>query len=139
MIVAVLVIAVIWVYLLATGITNVLTDVVAVAGLLAAMFYILTALAMVTFYRRRILAGITDVLTVGILPLSAAAFLTWVLARSLNSCAWAAQKYSVLGVLAAGIVLMLIARIVLRSRFFSLTREAGQVIEAMGKEVDCPV
>lgn len=38
-IVGLLVIAVIWVYLLATGITNVLANVVVVAGLLAAMFY----------------------------------------------------------------------------------------------------
>jgi len=124
-IVAVLVIAVIWVYLLATGITNVLTDVVAVAGLLAAMFYILTAMAMMVYYRRRVFASPWDFLVIGVLPLAASVFLGWVVFRSLQ-LAPAGEKWTITAIIACGLVLMLTARFGLRSPFFGITREADQ-------------
>ena len=45
-----------WVYLLATSVQNAFNDVVDVTGLLFAAFYILTALATIVYYRRRVLA-----------------------------------------------------------------------------------
>ena len=52
-----LIIALTWVYLLATSVQNAFTDVVDVTGLLFAIFYALTALATIAYYRRRIFSG----------------------------------------------------------------------------------
>jgi hypothetical protein len=54
---------------------------------------------------------------VGILPLAAAAFLVWLVVKSLLA-APAPQLWSVPGVVVVGIVLMFVARFVLRSPFF---------------------
>jgi amino acid transporter len=122
-IVGLLLIAITWVYLLATSVQNAFTDVVDVTGLLFAVFYILTAVTAVVYYRRRILAGAWDALILGVLPVAAAAFLTWILVKSLLS-APAAQVWSFAGIVAAGLILMLYARFVLRSPFFQLQRES---------------
>ena len=56
-----------------------------VSGLLFGAFYILTALATMAYYRRRVLASFTDALSLGILPVAAAGFLAWVIARSVQT------------------------------------------------------
>ena len=79
-----------------------------------------------TYYRRRILASWRDAITLGVLPLGAAGFLGYVLYRSISS-AWASarpQVWSLVGVVAAGLIMMLIARFGLRSVFFQLPRES---------------
>jgi amino acid transporter len=117
-----LIIALSWIYLLATSVQNAFGDVVAVTGLLFAVFYILTALATMAYYRRRVLTSAWDALILGILPLAAAAFLGWIVARSLQA-APAPQIWSLTGTIAAGVVLMLVARFGLRSPFFHIRRE----------------
>jgi amino acid transporter len=119
----VLVITLTWVYLLAVSVQGAFTAVVNVSGLLFGVFYVLTALATITYYRCRILASPVDALTLGVLPLGAAAFLTWVFVRSVQT-APASQNWSLAGVLAAGLVLMLVARFALKSVFFRIPREA---------------
>ena len=79
-------IAITCVYLLAASVDAAFNAVINVSGLLFAMFYVLTALATVAYYRRRILAGFADAVTLGILPLGAAAFLTWVLVNVCRHC-----------------------------------------------------
>jgi len=118
-----LIIALTWVYLLATSVQGAFTAVVNVSGLLFAVFYVLTALATLAYYRRRILASPVDAITLGVLPLAAAAFLGWVLARSVLT-APASQNWSLVGVLVTGIALMVFARFGLRSVFFSVRRES---------------
>ncbi len=110
------------VYMLATGITNVLANVVAVAGLLAAMFYVLTGLAMMAYYRRRILASVRDFVVVGVLPFGAAGFLGWVVFRSLQ-LAPAGQRWTIAAIVVSGLAFMLAARFGLRSAFFAIPRE----------------
>jgi hypothetical protein len=64
---------------------------------------------------------------VGVLPLGAAGFLGYILYRSLSS-AWDGPRtnvWTLLGVVASGLVMMLIARFVLRSVFFRLPRESA--------------
>src|SRR5437016_987283 len=73
--VGVLLIALTWVYLLATSAQNAFNDVIAVTGQLFAIFYIMTALAMIVYYRRRIFSNAREALILGILPLGAAGFL----------------------------------------------------------------
>jgi amino acid transporter len=114
------------VYLLATSVQTAFDYVIAIAGQLLAILYILTAFAAMTYYRRRVVASWRDAITLGVLPLGAAGFLGYILYRSISS-AWASarpQVWSLVGVVAAGLVMMLIARFWLRSVFFQLPRES---------------
>jgi amino acid transporter len=118
-----LVIVLSWVYLLATSVVGAFDDVVAMTGLLFAIFYILTALACVVYYRRRVISGAWNAITLGLLPLAAAAFLGWMVVKTLIG-APGAQQYSLLGVVVAGLLLMLVAKFVLKSPFFAIQRES---------------
>ncbi len=113
-----------WVYLLSSSIANVFTQVINVTGLLYAGFYILTAFAAIAYYRHRVFSNAWDALFVGILPLGAAGFLVWIIYRSLQS-APASEVWSVIGIVAAGLILMFAARFVLRSPFFQIGRESA--------------
>jgi len=121
-IVGVLLIAITWVYLLATSVQNAFDDVIDVTGQMFAIFYILTALAMIAYYRRRVLARARDFVVLGLLPLGAACFLGWMLVRSLQA-AQAPQVWSLAAIVIAGLLMMLCARFVLRSQFFRIQRE----------------
>jgi len=119
----VVLIALTWVYLLATSVQGAFDDVVNVSGLLFAAFYILTALATVAYYRRRALESTRNALELAIGPLAAAGFLGWIIYRSVQQ-APAAQNWSLAGIVVLGLVLMLAARFVLRSPFFGVRRES---------------
>jgi len=123
-VVGVILIAVTWAYLLSSSIANAFTSLIDVSGVLYSSFYLLTALAAVAYYRRRIFGNVWDALLVGILPLAAAAFLVWIVTKSYQHAA-ASQRWSLIGIVAAGVVLMLIARFVLRSPFFHIRRESA--------------
>jgi len=123
LLVGLLLIALTWVYLLATSVQNAFTAVVDVSGLLFAAFYILTAMATLVYYRRRVLAGAGDAIVLGILPVAAAGFLAWIIVRSLQA-APASQIWSLIGVVLLGLVMLAIARFVLRSPFFRVPRES---------------
>jgi len=118
-----LLIALTWVYLLASSVQGAFNAVVDVSGLLFAAFYILTALATFAYYRRRALASVRDALELAIGPLAAAAFLGWIICRAVQQ-APPAQNASLAGILALGLVLMLAARYVFRSPFFAIRRES---------------
>src|SRR6201996_9020485 len=121
--VGVLIIALTWVYLLTTSVQNAFNDVVDVTGLLFAIFYILTALATITYYRRRVFTSAWDAVALGLLPVAAAAFLVWVVVKSLDG-APASEVWSLIGIVGVGLILMLIARFGLRSSFFQIARES---------------
>jgi len=127
-VVGVLITALTWVYLLATSIQSAFSDVVNVSGQLFGAFYILTALAAVVYYRRRVFTSVWDALTLGVLPLAAAGFLAWILVQYLQTtyqtAATRPQVWSLVGVVVAGLVLMIVARFVLRSPFFQIQRES---------------
>jgi amino acid transporter len=122
-VVGVLLIALTWVYLLATSVQNAFYDVIDVTGLLFAIFYILTALATIVYYRRRVFGGAWDFLILGLLPLGAAGFLGWMFEQSVATAPWT-QKWSLIGIVAAGTIMMLAARFILRSPFFQIQRES---------------
>jgi amino acid transporter len=117
-----LIIAVTWAYMLTASVTDVFTGVVAVAGLLFTIFYVMTALTTIIYYRADVARNGRSLIMTGVLPLAAAAFLGWVFVRSLMA-APAGQLWSVAGVVGAGVAVMLAARFALRSPYFSLPRE----------------
>jgi len=123
-VIGLILIAATWAYLLSTSVANVFLDVINVTGLMYAGFYTLTALAAIVYHRRRVLSNAWDALMVGILPLSAAGFLVWVVIKSLQGEPWS-QRWSVIGIVAVGVILMLVARFVLRSPFFHIARESA--------------
>ena len=114
------------VYYLGTSVQNAFFDVIDVTGLLFSIFYILTALAAIVYYRRRIVSSAFDFVTVGLLPLGAAGFLGWIFVKSLGEAPWS-QRWSLIGIVIAGLVLMVSARFVLRSSFFQLPRESEKI------------
>ena len=59
-----------------------------------------------------------------VLPLGAAGFLGWIIAKSMLQ-APASQNWSILSVVLLGIILMFVARFGLRSPFFAIRRESG--------------
>ncbi len=112
-----------WVYLLANSVQDAFTAVIDVSGLLFAVFYILTALATIAYYRRRVLTSAWNALVLGVLPITAAGFLAWIVAESVRN-APAAELWSLAGVIAIGLAAMAFARFVLRPAFFHIRRES---------------
>jgi amino acid transporter len=123
MIVGLLIVGLSTAYFLATSVQTAFSDVIAVTGLLFAVFYILTALAAMTYYRRRMVRSVWDLVGIGILPFGAAGFLGWILVKSMLALP-GTQLWSVVGIVASGLLLMLAARFVLRSPFFQVARES---------------
>jgi amino acid transporter len=123
-VVGIFVIAITWVYLLATSVQTAFTDVVDATGLLFSAFYILTALATIVYYRRRIVARPWDLVSLGVLPLAAAGFLGWIIVKSMLQ-APANQNWSILGIVVVGLILMLVVRLLLRSDFWGIQRESS--------------
>jgi amino acid transporter len=119
----VVVVALGWVYLLATSVQNAFNDIVDITGLVFALFYVLTALAAVVYYRRRVFSRVWDALILGILPIASAGFLVWMVVKYMTT-APAAQNWSVAGILISGLIMMLIARFWLRSPFFQVRPES---------------
>jgi amino acid transporter len=120
------------VYYLATSVQNAFFDVINVTGLLFSIFYILTALAAVVYYRRRIVGNAWDFVTAGLLPLGAAGFLGWIFVKSLGKAPWE-QRWSLIAVVIAGLALMVFARFGLRSPFFQLPRETEAISRGPGR------
>ena len=111
-----------WAYLLSTSLATAFNDAIAITALLYAAFYIFTALAAVIYYWRRVFSSVLDAVTLGVLPLGAAGFLGWILVKSLQ-VAPTPQLWTLVAIIGVGIVLMLVARLVLRPQFFHLKRE----------------
>jgi amino acid transporter len=112
-----------WVYLLATSVQNAFSYVVDLTGILFAIFYIVTALACVVYYRRRVISNGWDTIMLGILPLGSAGFLGWMTEKSVVAAPWP-ERWSLVGIVGAGLIAMLAARFVLKSEFFHTRRES---------------
>jgi amino acid transporter len=123
-VIGVILIVVTWVYLLASSISNAFIALIDVSGVLYASFYLLTATSAIVYYRRRIFSNAWDAVLIGILPLAATGFLVWIVIKSVQN-APQSQRWSLIGVVAAGLILMLAARFILRSPFFRIRLESA--------------
>ena len=124
-VIGVILIAATWVYLLSSSVANAFTQLIDVTGLLYAAFYVLTAISAMVYFRRRIVSDTRDLILVGVLPVCAAAFLVWLLVKSLLA-APGSQLWSCAGVVILGVILMFVARFVLRSPFSGVPRESAE-------------
>jgi hypothetical protein len=97
--------------------------VVAITGLVFALFYVLTGLASIVYYRRRIFSGARDAVILGVLPIGSAAFLVWMVVKYLST-APASQVWSMIGILLSGLVMLVVSRFWLKSPFFAVQRES---------------
>jgi amino acid transporter len=124
-IVGFLIVALTWIYLLTSSVQAAFDYVVDVTGILFAVFYVLTALATIAYYRSRIFSNVRDWIMLGLLPLAAAGFLIWMVVQDLRTAgpSGTPELISCAGVVAAGLVLLLVARFWLRSAFFGIRRE----------------
>src|SRR5580693_2242643 len=123
-VVGVILVAVTWIYLLSGSIANAFTQLIDVTGILYASFYILTAFSAIVYYRRRIFSNAWDAVLVGIIPLDADGLLVWIVVQSWQN-APGSQRWSLFGIVMAGVALMLVARYILRSPFFRIPRESA--------------
>lgn len=112
-----------WFYLLSSSIQSVFVYVIDITGLLYASFYVLSAVAAIVYYRRRVVRNAVEFITLGILPAGAVAFLIWVIYKTCRASD-AAQNWTLVGVVGVGFLLLLYARFVLRSSFFSVPLES---------------
>jgi hypothetical protein len=61
----------------------------------------------------------------GVLPLGAAGFLGWMLVKTLQNAS-SPQIWSLVSIVGLGLIMLLVARFVLRSSFFEIRRESDQ-------------
>jgi amino acid transporter len=116
-----------WVNLLTTSVQGAFNNVLNETGILYATFYVLTALAAIVYYRRRVVSSLSDAITLGILPLGSIAFLGWVVVKFMQGST-ASENWSLGGVVTLGAILMLAGRFVLRSPFFQIKRESDEQV-----------
>jgi amino acid transporter len=116
------IIAAIVVDLLFAGLSNIFSDVVGVSGLLFTIFYVMTGLAMMVYYRSRITASVVDFLTLGLLPTASIVLLGWVFAKTIIQVPLG-EVYTVYSVVGTGIVAMILVRVLRNPAFFHLQRE----------------
>jgi hypothetical protein len=112
-----------WVCLLASSIANAFTALIDVSDVLYANCHLLTALFAIVYYRLRIFSNAWDAVLIGILSLAATRVPG--LDRSQVGPERArSQRCSLIGIVAAGLILRLAARFIPRSQFFRIRREA---------------
>jgi amino acid transporter len=116
-------IAIGWIYLLATSVEGAFSDLINDSGILYIAFYVLTALATIVYYRRRVFTSIGNALVLAILPFAAAGFLVWVVVRSIQT-APAAWNWALVITAVVGLLLLFSARFIQRSAFFHIQRES---------------
>ena len=120
-----LLLAVSCVYLLVTSLYNAFTDAVDVTAELVILLYGITTLATIVYYRRRVFTGVRNMLTLGILPAGAIVFLGWVFWKQVATVSLA-QKWTLVGIIGAGLLAMLASRAFMRSPFYKLPLDSDR-------------
>ena len=109
-----------WGTTLAGSIGQALSDIVSTLGLIAAIFYLLTASAAIWYYRRRITSSVSDFFLGGFLPGLGAAFMLFVIVYTLEQDELNGVELGFgFGLSAIGLVLSFVSQYVGKSRFYS--------------------
>jgi amino acid transporter len=111
-----------WASTLIGSIGKALGDIVATLGLMAAIFYLLTAATAVWYYRRTILASAGNLILGGVLPGLGAAFMAFVIVYSLATGSLNGVEIAFgFGLALLGLVLSVVARQLGQSPFYHRT------------------
>ncbi|MFD9623897.1 APC family permease [Streptomyces virginiae] len=86
--------AILWHFVLNQISSNALFDSLTALSLLIAVYYALTGVACVIYYRRHLLESLRNFLLIGVGPLTGAGLLTWLLVESVADMADPANSYS---------------------------------------------
>jgi amino acid transporter len=124
---AVLTLAVTWVYTLSSAnVEGAFSSVVSSVGLMFALFYAATGIAMAVYYRKLAARGIGSLLELALVPLVSAAFLIWVAIKSVPGLGgWNGDVMHYLYImLAIGVIFLAVARLIGRSGYFAAPTEA---------------
>jgi amino acid transporter len=113
--------AVTWVYLLVGSVAAAFSALVAGTGILFTSYYILTGVALITYYRRRVFSSPVGAFVLGVLPLAAVVFLGWIIFKAMQSNA-ANVNWTIAGIVGTGIVLMIASRMTSRGKDYFATR-----------------
>lgn len=114
-----------WASTLIGSIGKALSDIVSTLGLMAAMFYLLTASAAVWYYRRVIMRGASNFILGGVLPGLGAAFMAFVIIYTLAKGLLNGVEIGFgFGLAAVGLVVSVISRYVGRSSFYTDPRSS---------------
>jgi amino acid transporter len=120
------------VYLLATSIQGAFDDLIDDSGILYIAFYVLSAVATIVYYRRQVFKTVWNALSLGLLPVAAGGFLTYIVVRSIQTAPSSAQNWALVIVCAVGVLLLLSARFIQKSEFFSIRRESDSGEKPIG-------
>ena len=97
-----------------------LSDIVSTLGLIAAIFYLLTASAAIWYYRRTIMSSASDFFLGGFLPGLGAAFMLFVIVYTLEQNSLNGIQFGFgFGLAAVGLVLSFVSQYVGKSTFYS--------------------
>jgi hypothetical protein len=120
-----------WGTTLIGSIGKALADIVSTLGLIAAIFYLLTASAAVWFYRRTIMSSASNFFLGGFLPGLGAAFMLFVIIYTLEQGSLNGIQLGFgFGLAAVGLVLSFVSQYVGKSSFYSdPTTSAGDLVE----------
>lgn len=121
-----------WGSTLVGSIGNALADVVSTLGLMAAMFYLLTAATAIWCYRRSVASSVSNFLLAGVLPAIGAGFMAFVIIYELATDALNGVELGFgFGFAAFGLVLSFVSSRVGKARFYSdPTVSHGDTVEA---------
>jgi amino acid transporter len=124
---ALLTLAVTWVYTLGSAsVEGAFANVVDSVGLMFALFYAATGLAMAVYYRKLAARGVGALLQLALVPLVSAAFLIWVAFKSVPGLGgWnGSVMHNLYVMIGLGVVFLLAARFIARSGYFAEPTEA---------------
>lgn len=124
-VVGLVLIVVIWLSVYTSTIANAFTTILTSTGILFGIFYAFGALANTWFFRSQIRQSFRSFLLVAAIPLAAAAFLAWIIVKSLQGFTFGAIIALVITI-ALGVLALLAARFLYKSPFFSIPRERYQ-------------
>jgi amino acid transporter len=111
------------VYLLVGSVTSAFSALVAGTGILFTAYYILTLLALIAYYRRRVFSSAGNAVMVGLLPLAAMVFLGWIVYKTMAANA-TNVNWTLAGIVVVGIVLMALVRMTSSgAHYFTSQRE----------------
>ena len=122
-----LALVVLWIYLLGTSsVQGAFSNVISSVGLMFALFYAATGIGMVVYYRKLAVRSIREFIELMIVPGLSAAFLLWVVVKSVPGLGgWGSTvmklAYVMIGI---GVALMIIARLRRQTDYFNRPIEA---------------